>query len=209
MNPFSRIAGRPVPLPADNVDTDQIIPASFLKGVDREGLVEGLFHGWRFRNDGSPDPEFVLHLPRHKGSRILLVGDNFGCGSSREHAPWALQAWGFQVILGRGFADIFRGNALRNGLLTVTLSPHRHDGLRQQIHQDPDARVTVDLVTQEITFPDGVTDRFEVDPFARHCMLNGLDPLEHLLEHLPEIEEHEARWPTRVASSRPHPDRKG
>jgi len=205
MNPFSRLQDRPVPLPADNVDTDQIIPASFLKGVDREGLAEGLFHGWRFREDGSPDPEFVLHLTQHQGSRILLVGDNFGCGSSREHAPWALQAWGFQVILGRGFADIFRGNALRNGLLTVTLSPQRHEELLDQIKRDPEAQVTVDLVAREVTFPDAGTEEFEVDPFARHCMLNGVDPFGHLLDHLKEIEEHEATWPARVATSSPHP----
>jgi 3-isopropylmalate/(R)-2-methylmalate dehydratase small subunit len=209
MNPFSRVVDRPVPLLADNVDTDQIIPASFLKGVDREGLAEGLFHGWRFRKDGSPDPDFVLHQPQHQGSRILLVGDNFGCGSSREHAPWALQAWGFQVILGRGFADIFQGNSLRNGLLTVTLSPERHEELLDQIQRDSDARVAVDLVAREITYPNAETDEFDVDPFARHCMLNGLDPLGHLLEHLPEIEEYEAVWPARMASSHLVPGSEG
>jgi 3-isopropylmalate/(R)-2-methylmalate dehydratase small subunit len=201
MNPFSRVVDRPVPLLADNVDTDQIIPASFLKGVGREGLDEGLFHGWRFRNDGSPDPDFVLHQPRHRGSKILLVGENFGCGSSREHAPWALQAWGFQVILGKGFADIFQGNALRNGLLTVTLSSERYEELLDHTRHDPEATVIVDLVTREVTFPNGEKDEFEVDPFARHCMLKGLDPFGHLLEHLPEIRKYEAMRPARVAPS--------
>lgn len=201
MKPFTKVEGAPVPLPADNVDTDQIIPASFLKVVDREGLAQGLFHGWRFGEDGSPDPEFVLHQPQHEGARILLVGDNFGCGSSREHAPWALQAWGFEVILGRGFADIFKGNAHRNGLLTVSLSPEAHARLSSQIREDPEATVSVDLTTQRTTFPDGSTEAFQVDPFARHCMLSGLDPLGHLLDHLPFIEEHERLWPAKIQLS--------
>ena len=198
MKPFSRVSGRVVPLPADHVDTDQIIPSSFLKGLDREGLAPGLFHGWRFLEDGGPDPEFVLHRPEHEGSKILLVGENFGCGSSREHAPWALQAWGFLVLLGKGFADIFRSNAHRNGLLTVSIPPDRHEDLMSQIHRDPSVTVTVDLVTQEITFPDGSTEGFEVDPFARHCMLNGLDPMDHLLNQLQDIERYEAQTPARV-----------
>jgi 3-isopropylmalate/(R)-2-methylmalate dehydratase small subunit len=198
MRPFSIVTGKPVPLPVDNVDTDQIIPASFLKVVDRRGLAQGLFHGWRFRKDGSPDPGFVLHQPEHEGANVLLVGDNFGCGSSREHAPWALQAWGFEVILGLGFADIFRGNAHRNGLLTVSLTPSRYEALLSQVRADPGAVVSVDLAAQETTFPDGTTEAFEVDAFARYCMLNGIDTLGHLLEQLPAIEEHEARWPARV-----------
>lgn len=198
MIPFSRVSGRPVPLPIDNVDTDQIIPASFLKVVDREGLAEGLFHGWRFQKDGSPDPTFVLHQPQHEGATVLLVGENFGCGSSREHAPWALQSWGFRVILGRGFADIFKNNAHRNGLLTVTLSPERHQELLNQIDGDSDASITADLTNQTVTFPDGSTESFQVDSFAKHCMLNGLDPLGHLLEQLPEIARYEAERPTPV-----------
>jgi len=198
MIPFSKVSGRPVPLPMDNVDTDQIIPASFLKVVDRDGLAEGLFHGWRFRADGSPDPAFVLHQPQHEGASVLLVGDNFGCGSSREHAPWALQAWGFRVILGRGFADIFQNNAHRNGLLTVTLSPERHQELMTQIKGDPDASIAADLTDQTVTFPDGSTESFQVDSFARHCMLNGVDPLGHLLEQLPKIARFEAGRPAPV-----------
>jgi len=198
MKPFTRVSGSPAPLPLDNVDTDQIIPASFLKGVDREGLAQGLFHGWRFLGHGSPDPDFVLHQPRHEGARILLVGDNFGCGSSREHAAWALQAWGFQVVMGRGFSDIFKGNAHRNGLLTVTLSPQGHSHLLAQLQESPGGSVTVDLTTQEVTFPDGSTEGFEVDPFARRCLLSGLDPLGHLLEQLPAIERHETTHPARV-----------
>jgi 3-isopropylmalate/(R)-2-methylmalate dehydratase small subunit len=193
MNPFTAVTDAPVPLPLDNVDTDQIIPASFLKVVDREGLADGLFHGWRTRPDGTPHPDFALHHPRHRGSRILLVGDNFGCGSSREHAPWALQAWGFKAILGRGFADIFLGNAHRNGLLTVTLPPDRHADLLEWVTREPAAQVTVDLEAKKVVFPDGSTVLFEIDPFARHCMLNGLHPFGHLLEQLPAIEAFEAR----------------
>jgi 3-isopropylmalate/(R)-2-methylmalate dehydratase small subunit len=191
MKPFKKASGRPVPLPLDNVDTDQIIPASFLKVVDREGLAEGLFHGWRFRDDGTPDPDFVLHHPRFSGATILLVGENFGCGSSREHAPWALQGWGFRVILGRGFADIFKGNAHRNGLLTVTLPEDRHAELLRRVLEDEGAEVSVDLEAQVAILPDGVAVRFEVDPFARHCLLNGVDPMGHLLEHIQAIEEYE------------------
>ena len=191
MRPFTRVSGSPAPLPLDNVDTDQIIPASFLKVLDREGLAEGLFYGWRHRSDGSADPNFVLHRPRHAGATILLVGHNFGCGSSREHAPWALQACGFRVILGRGFADIFKGNAHRNGLLTVTLSEGRFQALLRCIERGEEAPVTVDLESRTVTLPDGEEEAFEVDPFARHCMLNGLDPLGHLLKHLPAIEEYE------------------
>lgn len=198
MKPLQVVSGPVAPLPRDNVDTDQIIPASFLKVVDREGLAEGLFHGWRFREDGSPDPDFVLHRPEHAGAEILLVGENFGCGSSREHAPWALLAWGFRVLVGRGFADIFKGNAHRNGLLTVTLPTRHHARLLGQVQADPSSSLTVDLADQKITFPDGGQEAFEVDPFARHCMLNGLDPLGHLLEYLPAIQRYESHRPPRV-----------
>jgi 3-isopropylmalate/(R)-2-methylmalate dehydratase small subunit len=191
MKPFTSLTGRPAPLPLDNVDTDQIIPASFLKVVDREGLAEGLFHGWRLRDDGSPNPDFVLNQPRHDGAEILLVGENFGCGSSREHAPWALQAWGMQVVMGRSFADIFRGNAHRNGLLTVALSEERHRELLRQIAQNDKATVTVDLEAGQVTYPDGSREGFQVDPFARHCMLRGVDPMGHLLDQLPAIEAFE------------------
>jgi 3-isopropylmalate/(R)-2-methylmalate dehydratase small subunit len=191
MKPFTEVTACPAPLPLDNVDTDQIIPATFLKVVDKEGLAEGLFYGWRLRDDGSPNPDFVLNKPEHQGVEILLVGENFGCGSSREHAPWALQAWGIQAVLGRSFADIFKGNAHRNGLLTVSLSAERHRELLKQVTEDEKATVTVDLEAGEVTFPDGSTEGFQVDSFARHCMLNGTDPMGHLLEQLPAIEAFE------------------
>ena len=198
MKAISRISSTVAPLPLDNVDTDQIIPASFLKGVDREGLAEGLFHGWRLLENGRPDPDFVLNQPGYEAAEILLVGENFGCGSSREHASWALLAWGVRVVMGRGFADIFRSNAHRNGLLTITLSARRYAELLAQLRKEPGANITIDLVAQEVTFPDASTERFDVDPFARHCMLHGLDPLGHLLEHLPGIGAHENRRPAPV-----------
>jgi 3-isopropylmalate/(R)-2-methylmalate dehydratase small subunit len=173
------------------VDTDQIIPATFLKVVDREGLAEGLFHGWRFMEDGSPNPDFVLNDPRHRGSPILVVGENFGCGSSREHAPWALQAWGIRVVVGRNFADIFRGNAHRNGLLTITIPEDWHRRLLRDLEEEEGATLTVDLESKAITFPDGERLGFDIDPFSRYCMLNGVDPLGHLLEKLPAIEAFE------------------
>jgi len=192
MKPFRRVQGRPALLPLDNVDTDQIIPAAFLKVVDREGLAEGLFHGWRFEKNGTPDPDFVLNRPENAGAEILVVGENFGCGSSREHAPWALHAWGFRAIVGRGFADIFRGNAHRNGLLTVEMEEERHAELLWQLREIPEAMVSVSLDPPEVTFPAGEVVGFSVDPFARHCMLHGVDPLGHLLGQLPEIEAYEA-----------------
>ena len=205
MTAITRISGSPLPLGLNNVDTDQIIPASFLKGVDRAGLKDGLFHGWRFGPDGSPDPTFVFNDPAHRDAEILLVGENFGCGSSREHAAWALQAWGFKVVLGRSFADIFKGNAHRNGLLTVSLNPARHGALLETLQGNPGAAVTVDLEAQEITFPDGSRDPFEVDPFTRHCMLTGTDPLGHLLDQLPAIKAYEETRPpwVRVATAGP------
>lgn len=192
MKPFKRVEGRPAVLPLDNVDTDQIIPAGFLKVVDREGLAEGLFHGWRFQEDGAPAPGFVLNRPEHEGAEILVVGENFGCGSSREHAPWALQAWGFRVIIGRSFADIFRGNAHRNGLLTVEVEREPYAELLRLLREVPEARVSVSLDPSEITLPSGDAVGFQVDPFARRCMLHGVDPLGHLLEQVPEIEAFEA-----------------
>jgi len=207
MRPLSSIKGTPVPLLRDHVDTDQIIPAAFLKGVDREGLAEGLFHGWRFRPDGEPDPSFPLNHPSHQDARILLVGENFGCGSSREHAAWALLAAGFRVVIGKSFADIFRANAHRNGLLTVALSPAGFQGLMHTLEALPGTEVSVDLEAQLVTVPGGWTAEFTVDPFARHCILTGTDPLGHLLNHLTDIEAFESRRPAWArVSTGSHPE---
>ncbi|HVS66453.1 MAG TPA: 3-isopropylmalate dehydratase small subunit [Thermoanaerobaculia bacterium] len=184
------IEGRVAPLPHVNVDTDQIIPATYLKVIDKAGLGEGLFANWRWRNGrvGDPDPSFVLNRPEHEGATILLAGDNFGCGSSREHAPWALLAGGFRAVLSTGFADIFRSNALKNGLLVVELDPAASERLFAAVAEDPTIRVAIDLETRTVALPDGSTVSFEIDPFARRCLLDGVDPLGYLLDRLPEIE---------------------
>ena len=200
MEPIQRVTSRVVLLPIENVDTDQIIPARFLKGTDKAGLGEGLFADWRYREDGSPDPAFVLNLPGSAGAAVLLAGENFGCGSSREHAPWALLGFGFRAVISTSFADIFQNNALKNGLLPVRIDAESHARLLAAVRSDPEARVTVDLAEQSITLPDGTTTRFPIDPFAKHCLLNGVDQLGFLLQADPAIAEYEASHPPRVVT---------
>jgi 3-isopropylmalate/(R)-2-methylmalate dehydratase small subunit len=187
---FQSLTSRLLPLPVDNVDTDQIIPASYLKVTDKAGLAEGLFAGWRYLPDGAPDPAFPLNWPNCTGCQILLVGENFGCGSSREHAPWALAGWGFRAIIGTSFADIFRNNALKNGLLPVIVDPETHRQLCRLVEVEPQTQVTIDLASQTVTFPGGKAD-FPIDPFSKMCLLEGLDPLGYLLKHVPQIEAFE------------------
>ncbi|SRR5712691_3265127 len=177
MERFRVLTGRTVVLRLDDVDTDQIIPARFLKGTTRTGLGQGLFSDRRYAADGSPRPEFPLNRKEAAGAPVLVVGRNFGCGSSREHAVWALLDQGFRAVIGTSFADIFRGNALKNGLVPVAIAPEAH----ARISAAEGAAVTVDLVTQEVTLPDGTRAPFAVDPFARHCLLEGIDELEFLL----------------------------
>lgn len=182
---LTRIHSRAVPLLLDHVDTDQIIPARFLKTVDREGLGAQLFADWRTAGD------FILDRPEHQGSSILVVGDNFGCGSSREHAPWALLGAGFKAVIARSFADIFRANALRNGLLPVALDPAHHERIVERVCTEASLVLSVDLESQVVS-ADRETFPFFVDPFGRDCLLRGIDPLEYLLELRPEIERFEA-----------------
>jgi 3-isopropylmalate/(R)-2-methylmalate dehydratase small subunit len=191
MASFDRILSHVVPLPAENVDTDQIIPARFLKVTDKKGLGDSLFCDWRYLADGAPNPDFVLNEPASEGAQILLAGDNFGCGSSREHAPWALVGWGLRVILSTSFADIFKNNSLKNGLLPVELAPDVHAKLMATVQRDRAAKVTVDLASQKVTLPDGGEVSFEVDAFAKHCLLNGIDELGYLLGFDAEITRHE------------------
>ncbi|HVS15851.1 MAG TPA: 3-isopropylmalate dehydratase small subunit [Thermoanaerobaculia bacterium] len=190
MDPIRRVEGTVAPLPAVNVDTDQIIPASFLKVVDKEGLGEGLFAHWRFKDGraGEPDPGFMLNRPEHAGATVLLAGDNFGCGSSREHAPWALLAGGFRAVLSTRFADIFRSNALKNGLLVVDIDSPTWKAIAAAVAADSSSRVAIDLEAKSLTLPDGSTVGFDIDPFARRCLLDGVDPLGYLLDQLPAIE---------------------
>jgi len=191
MAEFTRVTSHVVPLIVDNVDTDQIIPARFLKVIDKLGLGKQLFHDWRYLPDGSPRPEFVLNRPEVAGAQVLLAGDNFGCGSSREHAPWALAGWGIRAVISTSFADIFRGNALKNGLLPVAVDAVTLARLVAAIAADSAARVTIDLESTTLTLPDGTTAGFPIDAFARHCLLSGLDELGYILSFQEKIENHE------------------
>ena len=195
MRKFTVLKGRILSLPLENIDTDQIIPASFLKVTDKEGLGEHLFHNWRYRSDGSPDPEFVLNRPEAKGAPILAAGDNFGCGSSREHAPWALLGFGFRAVVSTSFADIFRNNALKNGLLPVEVDPETLEEIHRFAREEPGAEVTIDLPAQEVILPGGRKASFPVDPFSKRCLVEGVDQLGYLLSHLDRIEDYEEKHP--------------
>ncbi|MCC6858966.1 MAG: 3-isopropylmalate dehydratase small subunit [Bryobacterales bacterium] len=192
MKPFTRFASRVVALPNRNVDTDQIIPARFLKTTTKEGLDRQLFHDWRYDAEGHPRPDFVLNQPRARGAQILLAGDNFGCGSSREHAPWALTQFGFRAVISTSFADIFRQNSLKNSLLPVIVPADVHQELFALVERDPEMTLAVDLAGQKLEMPGGRAVEFPIDPFSRQCLLDGVDELGYILQHLPAIEEFEA-----------------
>jgi 3-isopropylmalate/(R)-2-methylmalate dehydratase small subunit len=199
--PFTVFSSKVVPLPAENVDTDQIVPARYLKVTDKAGLAEALFRDWRFEEDGSlREPRFVLDRPEMAGRRILLVGDNFGCGSSREHAPWALTAWGVRAILSTSYADIFRSNSLKNGVLPIVVDPATHARLFGLLAADPDAEVTIDLAEQGVLLPDGTTIDFDIDPFAKRMILAGTDELGYLLSKEAELSAWEAAHAPRIDS---------
>lgn len=207
--PFTTVVSKVVPLPAENVDTDQIVPARFLKMTDKAGLAEALFHDWRFTEDGAlREPPFVLDQPGMAGRRILLAGDNFGAGSSREHAPWALTAWGIRAIISTSFADIFRSNALKNGVLPIAVDPETHAHLFALVDDDPDSELRIDLAEQGILLPDGTTIEFDVDTFAKLILLRGTDEMGYLIDKLPAIEAWEATRPARV-DTRPEAVRTG
>jgi 3-isopropylmalate/(R)-2-methylmalate dehydratase small subunit len=196
--PFESFTSRVIPFPAENVDTDQIIPARFLKTTDRWGLSEALFNDWRFNDDGTPKPEFVLNRREMQGRRILLTGDNFGAGSSREHAPWALTAWGIRAILSTSFADIFRSNSLKNGLLPIVVEAERHRQLFELMATNPDVELTVDLEAQLVHLPGDEDLPFDVDPFARRMLLEGTDEIGYLLGREAVIAAYEAAHPPRI-----------
>jgi 3-isopropylmalate/(R)-2-methylmalate dehydratase small subunit len=192
---FTKLTSHVVPLAANDVDTDQIIPARFLKVTDKDGLADKLFHDWRYLSDGTPNPDFPLNWPASAGAQVLVAGDNFGCGSSREHAPWALVAWGLRAIVSTSFADIFRNNALKNGLLPVAIDADSHKRLFEQVKADPKAEVRIDLETQRLTLPDGTTASFPIDDFAKHRLLHGIDELGYLQsfeEHIRAYEQKRA-----------------
>lgn len=197
--PFTTFTSKLIPLPAENVDTDQVVPARYLKVTDKDGLAEALFRDWRFNEDGSlKEPRFILDEPEMAGRQILLAGDNFGAGSSREHAPWALTSWGIRAILSTSFADIFRSNSLKNGLLPIVVEAERHRQLFDLLRERPDAELTVDLDAQVVHLPGDEDLPFEVDPFAKHMLLAGTDELGYLLGKDTEIAAWEAGHPARV-----------
>ena len=191
MKPFTSLTSIVMPLPYNDVDTDQIIPASYLKVTDKQGLAQGLFARWRYSAEGQEDPNFPLNQARYQNAELLIAGDNFGCGSSREHAPWALLGFGFRAVISTSFADIFRNNALKNGLLPVAIAPQAHEQLLAQVQDSPDAVVAIDLPSQTLTMPDGRQTAFPIDPFSKTCLLQGVDQLGYLLNQLGRIEEFE------------------
>jgi 3-isopropylmalate/(R)-2-methylmalate dehydratase small subunit len=187
MKPLTHIRSRTVVLPFENIDTDRIIPARFLTTTERTGLGKSLFNDWRYRPDGTPDPDFVLNQSAANGCEILVAGRNFGCGSSREHAPWALTDFGIHAVLSSEIADIFRGNSLKNGLLAVVLDESEH----RYLIDNPGIELSIDIAAQTITLPDGRTFTFALEAFAKHCLLAGVDQLGFLLQHEAQIAAYE------------------
>jgi 3-isopropylmalate/(R)-2-methylmalate dehydratase small subunit len=188
MEPVSRVHSKTVVIPSSNIDTDQIIPARFLTTTVKEGLGLQLFADWRYLKDGSPNPDFVLNRPEARGAQVLVAGRNFGCGSSREHAPWALLDFGFRAVISTEIADIFLGNSLKNGLLPIVVD----ETTSQWLLDHPGADVDIDLKAATLTLPTGVARRFPIEAFARHCLLNGIDELGFLRGRLSDIERYEA-----------------
>jgi len=193
MDKFTTLTGVAAPLPQINVDTDMIIPKQFLKTIKRTGLGVNLFDEMRYRDDGSENPDFVLNRPAYREAKILVAGDNFGCGSSREHAPWALLDFGIRCIVAPSFADIFYNNCFKNGILPIVLSQDQVDLLMDDARRGANAVLTVDLESQTITGPDGGTIAFEIDPFRKRCLMEGLDDIGLTLEKADAIDAYEAR----------------
>ncbi len=198
MDKLKVFTSRLAPLPIDNIDTDQIIPARFLKTISKSGLGDQLFFDWRYDAEGKPKPDFVLNTEQGRAAQVLLAGDNFGCGSSREHAPWALKQYGFRAVISSSFADIFRGNALKNSLLPIQIPLDKVEALFAAVAADPQATVTIDLAEQTLTLPDGSKLTFPVDQFAKHCILEGVDELGYILQQDAAISAYEAKRPLTV-----------
>jgi 3-isopropylmalate/(R)-2-methylmalate dehydratase small subunit len=182
------LTSKTVVLRVDNVDTDQIIPARFLKTISKEGLGDQLFYDWRYDASGAPKPDFILNTEAAKGAQVLVAGDNFGCGSSREHAPWALTQFGFKAVVSTSFADIFKGNSLKNGLLPIVVPPEIH----ARLLESPGAVVKIDLASQTLTLEDGTAVEFPIDAFSKHCLLEGVDELGYILKQDAAIAAYEA-----------------
>ena len=199
MDKFTVLTGVAAPLPMINVDTDMIIPKQYLKTIQRTGLGKGLFSELRYLDDGAEDPEFVLNQPAYRKAQILVAGENFGCGSSREHAPWALLDYGIRCVISTSFADIFYNNCFKNGILPIVVSPENLEKLMDDASRGANATLTVDLEAQEIRGPDGGVVKFDLDPFKKHCLLNGLDDIGLTLQKATAIDSFEAK----AAASRP------
>ena len=197
MEPFTAFKSHYVIIESNDIDTDQIIPARFLKVIDKSGLGDNLFCDWRYNQDGTPIPDFVLNKPEAKSAKILVAGDNFGCGSSREHAPWALVAFGFKAIVSTSFADIFRNNSLKNGLLPVMVESNSLQALFSAAKNEPGQVLEIDLAEQTISMPSGKVS-FPIDKFSKECMLQGIDQLGYLQKHIRQIEDFEAKHPSPV-----------
>ncbi|MFL5231640.1 MAG: 3-isopropylmalate dehydratase small subunit [Microvirga sp.] len=193
MQPFTVLTGVAAPLKIIKVDTDMIIPKQYLKTIKRTGLGTGLFAEMRYREDGSENPDFVLNRPAYRKAQIIVAGDNFGCGSSREHAPWALLDFGIRCVIATGFADIFYNNCFKNGILPIKVSPEDIEKLFDDAERGANATLTIDLENQEIRGPDGGVVRFEIDAFRKHCLLNGLDDIGLTMEKAPAIEAYEKK----------------
>ena len=191
MAQFTTLTSRVTPLPVNDIDTDQIIPAQFLKVTDKNGLADALFFNWRYNDDKSPKADFILNQPSSKGAQILLAGDNFGCGSSREHAPWALTSYGFRAVISTSFADIFRNNSLKNRLIPIIVDEATHKMLFDLVEEVPTAEFNVDLASQTLSFPNGSVT-FPIDPFNKTCLLNGVDELGYIRGFEKQIAEFEA-----------------
>ncbi|MDG1937167.1 MAG: 3-isopropylmalate dehydratase small subunit [Paracoccaceae bacterium] len=199
MDKFTELSGIAAPMPLINIDTDMIIPKVFLKTIKRSGLGVNLFDEMRYDNDGNEIPDFVLNKPQYRNSEIIVAGDNFGCGSSREHAPWAIKDFGIRCVISTSFADIFFNNCFKNGILPIVLPKEQVDLLMQDAEKGSNARIQIDLAIQTVTSSDGVVMKFEVDNFKKHCLLNGLDDISLSLEKSDSIETYE----TKVADIHP------
>ncbi len=192
MAQFTTLTSRALALPVNDIDTDQIIPAQFLKVTDKNGLADALFYNWRYNDDKSPKADFIINKPESQGAQILLAGDNFGCGSSREHAPWALTSWGIRAVISTSFADIFRSNSLKNGLIPIIVDEATHKMLFELLEEAPRAELTVDLASQTVTYPGG-SFTFSIDTFNKTCLLNGVDELGYIMGFDKEIAAFEAK----------------
>jgi 3-isopropylmalate/(R)-2-methylmalate dehydratase small subunit len=193
MEPFKKLQATALPLRVENVDTDQVIPARFLTAVTKEGMGDGLFYSWRYDASGAPKPDFVLNRPEYEGAKVLIAGRNFGSGSSREHAVWALTDYGFRCVISPSFADIFFNNSLKNNLLPVVLPEETVNMLLDLVEEEPDTQITVDLENQLVILPDGQKLGFDIDPFRKMCLLEGVDDLGYLMMKTDAIEAHEAQ----------------